>query len=148
MMAAAGMDQQASFVATCLASALACFLMVLYANWPVGLAPGMHGANRTGRPFTGDHAGILLYEMVSGVSPFRVPGASASTLRTAVLYESARFHHLRVRVEFEDVAFDDLVLWLGDLSSQYGLVIQQGSFSRSATGIGRVNSTLTLERTL
>src|SRR5688572_23832431 len=28
----------------------------------VGLAPGMFGANRTGRPFTGDHAGILLYE--------------------------------------------------------------------------------------
>ncbi len=28
----------------------------------VGLAPGMHGANQTGRPFTGDHAGILLYE--------------------------------------------------------------------------------------
>ena len=30
----------------------------------VGLAPGMHGANRTGRPFTGDHAGILLYKML------------------------------------------------------------------------------------
>lgn len=28
----------------------------------IGLAPGLHGANRTGRPFTGDHAGILLYE--------------------------------------------------------------------------------------
>ena len=28
----------------------------------VGLAPGMHGANSTGRPFTGDHAGILLYQ--------------------------------------------------------------------------------------
>ncbi len=28
----------------------------------VGLAPGMFGANRTGRPFTGDHAGILLFE--------------------------------------------------------------------------------------
>lgn len=28
----------------------------------VGLAPGMHGANATGRPFTGDFAGILLYE--------------------------------------------------------------------------------------
>jgi len=27
----------------------------------VGLAPGIHGANATGRPFTGDHAGILLY---------------------------------------------------------------------------------------
>lgn len=30
----------------------------------VGLAPGLHGANRTGRPFTGDHAGILLYQML------------------------------------------------------------------------------------
>jgi len=28
----------------------------------VGLAPGMHGANATGRPFTGDYAGLLLYE--------------------------------------------------------------------------------------
>ena len=28
----------------------------------VGLAPGMHGANRSGRPFTGDTAGILLYQ--------------------------------------------------------------------------------------
>ncbi|MDJ0749640.1 MAG: uracil-DNA glycosylase [Woeseiaceae bacterium] len=30
----------------------------------VGLAPGMHGANASGRPFTGDHAGILLYRML------------------------------------------------------------------------------------
>lgn len=28
----------------------------------VGLAPGFHGANASGRPFTGDHAGILLYQ--------------------------------------------------------------------------------------
>jgi uracil-DNA glycosylase family 4 len=28
----------------------------------VGLAPGFHGANATGRPFTGDYAGILLYD--------------------------------------------------------------------------------------
>lgn len=28
----------------------------------VGMAPGVKGANRTGRPFTGDHAGILLYK--------------------------------------------------------------------------------------
>src|SRR5688500_7194687 len=27
-----------------------------------GLAPGKHGANRTGRPFTGDHAGVLLFD--------------------------------------------------------------------------------------
>jgi len=31
----------------------------------VGLAPGMWGANRTGRPFTGDHAGQLFYETLS-----------------------------------------------------------------------------------
>lgn len=31
----------------------------------VGLAPGLHGANKTGRPFTGDHAGILLYETLN-----------------------------------------------------------------------------------
>jgi uracil-DNA glycosylase family 4 len=31
----------------------------------VGLAPGMQGANRTGRPFTGDYAGDLLYETLS-----------------------------------------------------------------------------------
>ena len=28
----------------------------------VGLAPGLRGANRTGRPFTGDHAGLILYD--------------------------------------------------------------------------------------
>ncbi len=28
----------------------------------VGMAPGLRGANRTGRPFTGDHAGMLLYQ--------------------------------------------------------------------------------------
>ncbi len=30
----------------------------------VGLAPGMHGANATGRPFTGDYAGIILYKLL------------------------------------------------------------------------------------
>ena len=36
----------------------------------VGLAPGMHGANRTGRPFTGDFAGNLLYARCTNtVSP-------------------------------------------------------------------------------
>ena len=41
MMSASGMDQGASFVGTCLAAALACFVMGLYSNWPVSLAPGM-----------------------------------------------------------------------------------------------------------
>jgi len=31
----------------------------------VGLAPGLRGANRTGRPFTGDYAGDLLYETLA-----------------------------------------------------------------------------------
>jgi uracil-DNA glycosylase family 4 len=39
----------------------------------VGLAPGMHGANRTGRPFTGDYAGILLYESLHAVGLASAP---------------------------------------------------------------------------
>jgi uracil-DNA glycosylase family 4 len=42
----------------------------------VGLAPGMHGANRTGRPFTGDHAGILLY---ATLHKFGLASAAVST---------------------------------------------------------------------
>ena len=41
MMSASGMDQGAIFVGTCLAAAIACFVMGIFANWPVGLAPGM-----------------------------------------------------------------------------------------------------------
>ena len=41
MMAASGMDEGAIFVGTCIAAALACFVMGFFANWPVGLAPGM-----------------------------------------------------------------------------------------------------------
>ena len=51
-----------------------------------------------------------------------------------------------IRVEFENVAFDDLVLWLGDLSRTYGLQVQSGSFSNPRDSEGRVNSTLALER--
>jgi uracil-DNA glycosylase family 4 len=39
----------------------------------VGLAPGMHGANRTGRPFTGDYAGILLYESLHALGLCSAP---------------------------------------------------------------------------
>ena len=41
MMAISGMDQGASFVATCVAASVACIFMGVYANWPIGLAPGM-----------------------------------------------------------------------------------------------------------
>lgn len=41
----------------------------------VGLAPGMHGANATGRPFTGDFAGILLYETLYKFGFSNQPGS-------------------------------------------------------------------------
>ncbi|OUX22536.1 MAG: guanine permease, partial [Euryarchaeota archaeon TMED255] len=41
IMATAGMDYGASFVTTCLVAAIACMIMGVYANWPIGLAPGM-----------------------------------------------------------------------------------------------------------
>src|ERR1700690_1216431 len=44
----------------------------------VGLAPGKHGANRTGRPFTGDHAGILLYETLHRFGLATEPISTAS----------------------------------------------------------------------
>ena len=54
-----------------------------------------------------------------------------------------------IRVEFENVAFDDLVLWLGDLGTQYGMQVSSGSLSvASRSGPGRINATLTLERNL
>jgi uracil-DNA glycosylase family 4 len=48
----------------------------------VGLAPGKHGANRTGRPFTGDHAGILLYQTLHkfGLASRPVSGAADDAL--------------------------------------------------------------------
>ncbi len=52
----------------------------------VGLAPGMHGANRTGRPFTGDFAGNLLYSTLhrfgfsSRAEPLNVAGLANSEL--------------------------------------------------------------------
>lgn len=54
-----------------------------------------------------------------------------------------------VRVEFEGVAFDELVLWLGDLSDEFGMHVQAGSVSVvPQAGPGRVNASLTLERGL
>ena len=44
----------------------------------VGLAPGLHGANRTGRPFTGDHAGVLLYETLYAAGLASQPHSQAA----------------------------------------------------------------------
>ena len=51
----------------------------------VGLAPGMHGANATGRPFTGDYAGILLYRTLHAFGFANLPDAvvAGAALRLA-----------------------------------------------------------------
>jgi uracil-DNA glycosylase family 4 len=60
----------------------------------VGLAPGLHGANRTGRPFTGDHAGILLYRTLhqAGLAnrPESVSADDALRLRRARIVNSVK----------------------------------------------------------
>ncbi len=54
-----------------------------------------------------------------------------------------------IRVVLEDIAFDELVLWLGELSENYSMHVQNGSFSAGpGSATGRVNATLTLERSL
>ena len=44
----------------------------------VGLAPGMHGANASGRPFTGDFAGILLYQTLFDLGLSNAPQSTSS----------------------------------------------------------------------
>jgi uracil-DNA glycosylase family 4 len=44
----------------------------------VGLAPGKHGANRSGRPFTGDYAGVLLYETLHAFGLASAPNSRAT----------------------------------------------------------------------
>ena len=45
----------------------------------VGLAPGLHGANASGRPFTGDFAGILLYKTLYQVGLSSAPESVSAT---------------------------------------------------------------------
>jgi uracil-DNA glycosylase len=55
----------------------------------VGLAPGLHGANRTGRPFTGDHAGILLYRTLFDLGLASQPTGAAPD-------DGLRLHGVRI----------------------------------------------------
>ena len=60
----------------------------------IGLAPGKHGANRTGRPFTGDAAGPLLYETLSkfGLSEgvFNAKVDDGVTLKGAIIVNAVK----------------------------------------------------------
>src|SRR5690606_9832697 len=109
----------------------------------VGLAPGLRGANRTGRPFTGDYAGELLYSTLSRfgfstgtfkarpddgvelvnaaltnavrcVPPENKPvGAEISTCRTFLQPTSGRFPNLRAIVTLGTIAHQSTVRALG-----------------------------------
>lgn len=75
-----------------------------------------------------------------------------NTLRSRGLYASLQRSQPTttngIRVEFNDIAFDDLVLWLGELGARYGLHVQSASFSQSSSNNpGRINAAVTLERT-
>ena len=109
----------------------------------VGLAPGLQGANRTGRPFTGDHAGVLLYntlgrfgfargtygarpddglELVDArisnavrcVPPENKPtGAEIGTCRDFLKHTIAEMRHLRAIVTLGRIAHDTAAAALG-----------------------------------
>ena len=52
-----------------------------------------------------------------------------------------------IRVEFEAVPFDQLAVWLGEMSSNYLMEVQAGNLSIATVGgPGRINASLTLER--
>ncbi len=60
----------------------------------VGMAPGVRGANRTGRPFTGDHAGMLLYQTLGllgfAEGEYRADPADGLVLRDCRIINAVR----------------------------------------------------------
>ncbi|MES1159018.1 MAG: uracil-DNA glycosylase [Terricaulis silvestris] len=60
----------------------------------VGLAPGRMGANRTGRPFTGDYAGVLLYGSLKkfgfGKGEYKADPKDGFTLHDAMITNAVR----------------------------------------------------------
>ncbi|TIT37733.1 MAG: uracil-DNA glycosylase [Mesorhizobium sp.] len=115
----------------------------------VGLAPGLRGANRTGRPFTGDYAGDLLYSTliahgfargefkarpddglelvgtaitnaVRCVPPENKPvGAEITTCRTFLVSTIARFPNLRAVLALGSIAHQSTVRALGGRVAAY-----------------------------
>jgi uracil-DNA glycosylase family 4 len=121
----------------------------------VGLAPGLQGANRTGRPFTGDHAGELLYatlaefgfakgryaarpddgfalvdcritNAVRCVPPENKPvGAEIATCRDFLQAEIAAMPKLRALVALGRIAHESLIAALGGKRSAH--IFRHGS---------------------
>ncbi len=115
----------------------------------VGLAPGLKGANRTARPFTGDYAGDLLYptlstfEFATGtyaarpddglelrdcritnavrcVPPQNKPvGAEINTCRPFLIDEIAAMSQLRIILALGSIAHNSVIRTLGHKQSAY-----------------------------
>jgi uracil-DNA glycosylase family 4 len=122
----------------------------------VGLAPGLHGANATGRPFTGDYAGILLYQTLhdfgfsnqaqvkdaaDGLRLFRVRIANAVKCvppqNKPLPLEIATCNHF-LRDELLGLAKDGVILALGTVAhgavlKAQGLKIADYRFCHGAT---------------
>src|SRR3974390_1539808 len=86
----------------------------------VGLAPGLQGANRTGRPFTGDYAGVLLYETLAGVGFSRgkylarpEDGLGLAPCRDFVVETIAEMARLKLVVALGRIAHDTVGRALG-----------------------------------
>jgi uracil-DNA glycosylase len=120
----------------------------------VGLAPGMHGANKTGRPFTGDHAGILLYETLHKYGFASKPQSTSADddlqlincrITNAVKClppenkvlpaEIATCNHF-LAAELQNLAEDSVILALGNVAhlavlKAFGLKIKDYKFAHS-----------------
>ena len=121
----------------------------------VGLAPGMHGANRTARPFTGDHAGILLYRSlfeaglasaaasVSAEDGLRLKGARIANAVKCVppqnkpLPAEIRTCNAYLAQEMRDLAGVQVFLSLGRVAHEAVLLAQNLPRGRYAFAHGR-----------
>ena len=118
----------------------------------VGLAPGLQGANRTGRPFTGDFAGVLLYEMLARFGftqgSFDARPDDGLTLHGAIIVNAVRCvppqnkptpEEIRTCREFLTPALDDLpnlrvVIALGQIAHQSAVKALGGRLPKAKFG--------------
>lgn len=121
----------------------------------VGLAPGLHGANATGRPFTGDFAGVLLYETLfefgfsnHPVSTFVDDGLRLKNARitNAVkclppqnkpTYEEITLCNSFLRAELRALPENAVILALGNIAHQavlkaYNLKVTSAKFAHNS----------------
>ncbi len=116
------------------------------ADWETGLAQLQRVAELQGSGSTGAGSvpqGVDQTPVIIVDTTLRARGLSGALRRSQPTTSTG------IRVEFENVAFNSLVLWLGDLSARYGMDVQAGSLSVPPQAEpGRINATLTLERNL